>query len=246
LVHGNPENAAVWEPALEALDRDDVYTLSPPGFGAPLPTGFEVTVPGYRSWLETRLEEFKRPVDLVGHDWGGAHVVQVAMSRPDLIRSWTPDELQIFAPDYVWHPLAQVCQQEGVGEASVAEFFCGTFEQKMEVVKGMGITGLAAVRMAAGFDEGLARAVLSLLRSAAQPVMSDAGSGLAKVRQRPGLALVATADPNGTMAMHEWAAQQAGAEIAVLEGVVHWWPSMQPRPAVEAMTRFWDGFSNRE
>jgi pimeloyl-ACP methyl ester carboxylesterase len=35
LVHGNPENAAIWGPVLEMLGRDDVFTLSPPGFGAP-------------------------------------------------------------------------------------------------------------------------------------------------------------------------------------------------------------------
>jgi len=245
LVHGNPENAAVWGPVLEALDRDDVYALSPPGFGVPLTTGFEATVSGYLGWLESQLEAFKRPVDLVGHDWGGAHVVQVAMNRPDLIRSWVSDTMQLYAPDYVWHPLAQVWQQEEAGEASVAELFGGTFEQRMAVVSGMGITGLVAERVAAGFDEGMGRAVLSLLRSVAQPVMAEAGRGLARARQRPGLALLATADPNGTLDMHRWAAQQAGADIAVLEGVVHWWPAQNPRPAVEAMTRFWAGLSDR-
>ncbi len=246
LVHGNPENAAVWGPVLKVLDRDDVFTLSPPGFGVPLPSGFEATVAGYREWLVSRLEAFGRPVDLVGHDWGGAHVVQVAMHRPDLIRSWVSDTMQLFAPDYVWHPLAQVWQQEGAGEASVAELFGGTFEQRMAVVNGMGISGPVAERLAAGFDEELGRAVLSLLRSAAQPVMIEAGQGLARARQRPGLALVPTADPNGTLAMHQWSAQQAGADIALLDGVVHWWPETDPRPAVEAMTRFWAGLPHRD
>ena len=35
LVHGDPENAAVWGPLLGELQRDDVITLSPPGFGVP-------------------------------------------------------------------------------------------------------------------------------------------------------------------------------------------------------------------
>ncbi|MER5549317.1 alpha/beta hydrolase [Streptomyces sp. NPDC002589] len=243
FVHGTPETATVWGPVLEELDRDDVFVLSPPGFGAPLHSGFEATVSGYRGWLESQLEAFKRPVDLVGHDWGGEHVVQVAMHRPALIRSWTSDMLQLFAPDYVWHPLAQVWQEEGPGETSVAELFGGAFEQKLAVVHGMGIAGIAAERFVTGFDESLGRAVLSLLRSAVQPVMTEAGSGLAKARQRPGLALIAAADPNGNVEMHRWAAQQAGADIAVLEGIGHWWPATDPRPAVEAMTRFWAGLS---
>ena len=241
LVHGNPENAAVWGPALEILERGPVYTLSPPGFGAPLPATFDATVFGYRDWLVAQLKEFKRPVDLVGHDWGGAHVAQVAMHRPDLIRSWASDQMQLFAPDYVWHPLAQVWQQDDAGEASVTELFCGTLEQRMAVVHGMGITGPVAERMAAGFGPELARAVLSLLRSAAQPMMAESGARLAAARQRPGLVLIPTGDPNGTMEMHRWSAAQAGAEIAVLEGVVHWWPEQDPRPGVEALTRFWAG-----
>ena len=241
LVHGNPENAAVWGPVLEVLDRDDVFSLSPPGFGAPLPTGFKATVTGYRDWLIRQLEQFGRPVDLVGHDWGGAHVAQVAMQRPDLIRSWASDQMQLFAPDYEWHALALVWQQPDVGEASVAELFCGPFEQRMAVVGGMGITGVLAERVAAGFDEALASAVLSLLRSAAQPVMAEAGRELSKARQRPGLVLVPTADPNGTVQMHQWAAAEAGAEIAILEDVVHWWPEQNPRPAAEALIRFWAG-----
>jgi pimeloyl-ACP methyl ester carboxylesterase len=239
LVHGNPESSAIWGPVLEILDRDDVYTLSPPGFGAPLPAKFEATVSGYRAWLIARLEEFKRPVDLMGHDWGGAHVVQVAMNRPDLIRSWASDVMYLFFPDYVWHPRAQVWQKEGDGEASVAEMFGGTFDQRMTVVNGLGITGPIAERLAAGFDAELGRALLSLLRSAVQPVMAEAGKGLTKARQRPGLALIPTDNPNASVEWHRWAAEQAGAEIAVLEGVGHFWPEQDPRPAVEALTHFW-------
>src|SRR4051812_918382 len=40
LVHGVPETDAVWRPLRDALGRDDVMSLSPPGFGAPVPGGF--------------------------------------------------------------------------------------------------------------------------------------------------------------------------------------------------------------
>jgi pimeloyl-ACP methyl ester carboxylesterase len=69
LVHGNPETDAIWSPLVEALGRDDVVRLSPPGFGAPLPAGFAATMPEYRDWLEGELAAFDEPVDLVGHDW---------------------------------------------------------------------------------------------------------------------------------------------------------------------------------
>ena len=107
LVHGNPETDAVWDPLLTELGRDGVVRLSPPGFGAPIPPGFGATVGEYRDWLVGRLEAFDGPVDLVGHDWGGGHVVNAAMSRPDLLRSWATDAIGLFDTDYVWHDLAQ-------------------------------------------------------------------------------------------------------------------------------------------
>lgn len=241
LVHGNPENASVWSPLLAELGRVDAVTLSPPGFGAPLPDGFDPTVTGYRDWLVARLERFDGPVDLVGHDWGGAHVVAVAMARPDLLRSWASDALGLFAPDYVWHARAQVWQQEGAGEESVAAIFGGSLEERLAVVDGLGMTGPVAERVAAGLDPTMGRAVLSLLRSAVQPVMADAGRRLADARKQPGLALVAMQDTgaaSGTVDQHLVAAREAGAEIAEL-AVGHWWPVTDPRPAATALDAFW-------
>jgi pimeloyl-ACP methyl ester carboxylesterase len=243
LVHGNPENAAVWGPLLAELGRVDAITLSPPGFGVPAPAGFAATVDGYRDWLAAALEQFDRPVDLVGHDWGGAHVAQIAMHRPDLVRSWASDALGLFAPDYVWHARAQVWQREGEGEASVARIYGGGLDERLAVVAGLGMTGPVAERVATGLDEGMGRAVLSLLRSAAQPRMARDGRGLAGARRRPGLARLAMQDTgaaSGTLEQHRVAAEAAGAEVAELAGVGHWWPVEDPRPAAAALTDFWD------
>ena len=56
LVHGNPETNVIWGPLVDALERDDVVLLSPPGFGAPLSDGFPATYLAYRDWLEAQLE----------------------------------------------------------------------------------------------------------------------------------------------------------------------------------------------
>jgi len=55
LVHGNPETDAIWGPLVDALGRDDVVRLSPPGFGAP-PDAFPATYLAHRDWLEHELE----------------------------------------------------------------------------------------------------------------------------------------------------------------------------------------------
>src|SRR3569833_2691295 len=112
LVHGSPESAGVWGPLIAALGRDDAVSLSPPGFGVPASDGFSAAVEGYRAWLAARLEQFREPVVLVDHDWGGAHVVQIAITQPNLIHNKTTNTHGLFDPGYVWHPRAQVWQQE--------------------------------------------------------------------------------------------------------------------------------------
>jgi pimeloyl-ACP methyl ester carboxylesterase len=72
LVQGNPETDAIWGPFVDALGRDGVVRLSPPGFGAPLPDGFPATFLAYRDWLEDKLECIEAPVDVVGHDCAAA------------------------------------------------------------------------------------------------------------------------------------------------------------------------------
>lgn len=242
LVHGNPESAPVWGPLIGELGRADAIVLSPPGFGVPAPRDFAPSPSAYRDWLASQLELFRTPVDLVGHDWGGIHVAALAMSRPDLIRSWASDGLGVFAPDYVWHPLAQVWQQEGAGEASIQELWGGDLQQRLAVASGLGMTGRMAERVAAGMDLEMGSAVLALLRAAAQPAMAEAGRNLPNAAQRPGLALIAVDDAeaaSGTIEQHERAARQAGAKIVHLEGVGHWWPEETPAPVAEALTTFW-------
>ncbi|MCD2190485.1 alpha/beta fold hydrolase [Actinomycetospora soli] len=244
LVHGNPESAAAWGPLIGELDRADAVALSPPGFGVPAPRGFDRSPTGYRDWLASQLELFRDPVDLVGHDWGGIHVAHLAMSRPDLIRSWASDALGVFAPDYAWHPRAQVWQQEGPGEASVREIWGGDLQQRLAVASALGMTGRMAERVAAGMDPEMGGAVLALLRAARQPAMAEAGTLLPDAARRPGLALIALDDverASGTVEQHEWAAREAGARIARLAGVGHWWPEETPTPVAAALTTFWGG-----
>ena len=85
FVHGNPETAAIWDPLIAALGRDDVVALSPPGFGAPTPDGWGATSDEYLAWLIGEVEQLDGPIDLVGHDWGGGHVQRLAATaaRPD-------------------------------------------------------------------------------------------------------------------------------------------------------------------
>jgi pimeloyl-ACP methyl ester carboxylesterase len=242
LVHGVPETAAVWQPVRDALGGNDVVALSPPGFGAPVPGGFGATVAEYRAWLIGELEQLAAPVDLVGHDWGAGHVMQVAMTRPDLLRSWVSDATGIFEPDYVWHDLAQTWQQPGAGEQFVAAMMTAPVEQRVARLVELGITPEVAHGMAAGQGEEMGRCILALYRSAAQPVMRQLGEDLPAAARRPGLVVVPTADHyGGTVELRCRGAARAGAEAAVLDGLGHWWMVQDPDRAARVLSGFWAG-----
>jgi pimeloyl-ACP methyl ester carboxylesterase len=68
----------------------------------------------YRDWLESELERIDEP-NLVAHAWGGGHVVNAVMHRPELVCSWASDAVGLFDPDQVWHDLAQLRQMPGDG-----------------------------------------------------------------------------------------------------------------------------------
>ena len=244
FVHGNPETAAVWEPLLAVLEEVESATLSPPGFGAPVPEGFGATSDDYLRWLVEELEG-REPVDLVGHDWGGGHVVRVAMERPDLIRSWTTDVAGCFAPDYTWHDTAVLWQTPGTGEEVVDAMVGMAVEDRAALFAGLGMTADVAREVAGALDAAMGRCILALYRSAAQPVMAQLGAGLAGAGRRPGLVLVPTEDTfTGGEARARWAAGQAGAEVALLSGLGHWWMLQDPAAGAAALRRFWAGLSS--
>jgi pimeloyl-ACP methyl ester carboxylesterase len=242
FVHGNPETAAVWEPLLAELEqpRSDLFCLSPPGFGAPLPAGFGATLGEYRDWLADELTAFGEPVDLVGHDLGGGHVVNVVLSRPELVRSWISDVLGIYDPEYEWHELARRWQTPGIGEADVATRFGGTVEERTAMLVQRGMDRQVAARVAAGQDEVMGRAVLAIYRSAAKSGMAGLGLELERAAARPGLALLATADHAvGTEEQRRRAARRAGARVEILAGLGHWWMTEDPARGASALRAFW-------
>jgi pimeloyl-ACP methyl ester carboxylesterase len=148
LVHGNPETDTLWDALVNALGRTDVVRLSPPGFGAPLPLGFSATFLQYRDWLFDELAAIDQPVDLVGHDWGGCHVVNAVMHRPQLVRSWATDAIGLFDRDYVWHDMAQAFQTPETGEQLVAMMRDGSVADRSQQLVAFGIPADVATSFA--------------------------------------------------------------------------------------------------
>ena len=247
LVHGNPETAAVWNRLAPLLDRGPVVRLSPPGFGAAVPPGFTATVEEYRRWLIAELENLEQPVDLVGHDWGGGHVVNVAMTRPDLVRSWVCDVIGLFDQDYRWHDLGQVWATPGAGEDAVAAMIDPPVADRAAALVQRGMHEDVALLVAEGQNAAMGECILRLYRDAAQPAMAELGRNLERAAARPGLSIIATEDHLvGTDEQRRRASARAGAQIAELEGLGHWWFTQDPQQGAAAINHFWAGMDDSD
>ncbi|NNE12171.1 MAG: alpha/beta hydrolase [Ilumatobacter sp.] len=243
LVHGVPETAAIWDETLAelGLPDDEVVRLSPPGFGAPVPTDFEPTSDSYRDWLVGELEQLDGlgPIHLVGHDWGGGHAMRAVTVRPDLVRRFATDIAGTADPRYEWHDLAQVWQTPGDGEAFI------------ESTAGTPVEDRAAMLVAAGMSESGARAcaengpemgpcILGLYRSARQPKMTLWGEQFAELDERPPTLVIAPTDDHftGGVEMSRRVAEKWDASIVELEGLGHWWMMQDPARGAEVLSAF--------
>jgi pimeloyl-ACP methyl ester carboxylesterase len=241
LVHGNPETAAVWNRIAPLIGPEPVVRLSPPGFGAPIPPGFTATVEDYRNWPVSELEQFEQPVHLVGHDLGGLHAVNVAMTRPDLLRSWVCDVIGLFDQDYQWHELGQVWATAGAGEDAIkAVMLDPPATERAAVLAKKGMHEDVALPVAEGQNATMGDCILRIYRDAAQPFMTQLGRDLERAAARPGLSIMAAEDHlAGTDEQRRSASTRAGAQIAVIEGQGHWWFTQDPEQGAAILKRFW-------
>jgi len=240
FVHGVPETAAIWDSLLAELGRDDVVTLSPPGFGAPVPDGFEPTSDGYRDWLVDELGRLDGPVDLVGHDWGGGHALRAATARPDLVRKLVTDIAGTADVRYEWHDMAKVWQTPGDGEAFVRAMTTTPLDDRVTRLTAAGMTDVAARSCAAANDEVMGACILELYRSAVQPRMTLWGDQFAELIERPETLVVVAHDDHytGGPDMARRIAQKWGASVAELDGLGHWWMMQDPARGAQMLRSF--------
>lgn len=240
FVHGNPETAAIWGPLFDALERDDLVALSPPGFGAAVPDGFGSTRSEYVAWLASELAAIDGPIDLVGHDWGGGHVLGYVLENPETVRTWCVDLIGILHPEYVWHDAAQVWQTAGAGEENIAAMVNSPKSDLAEFYEALGMSTEVASAVADSVNEDMGRSVLALYRDAAQPALAQLGQNVEPLTRRPGLMINAEDDHYvGTDQMAQETADRAGAQLVHLAGVGHWWMCQDPTRGAATLEEFW-------
>jgi hypothetical protein len=95
-----------------------------------------------------------------------------------------------------------------------------------------------AARVAAGFDEQMGAC---LYRSRPKEALAVVSADLGAAAARPGLAVVAPDDPFvGTEEQQRRSAARAGATVAALPGLGHWWTTQdEGRRGADALSTFW-------
>jgi pimeloyl-ACP methyl ester carboxylesterase len=232
LLHGVPDTAHLWDKLRAHISRSDVIAPSMPGFGAPVPGGFDCSKDAYANWLVAEVERVGEPVDVVGHDWGSLLVQRLVSLRPDLIRTWAAGSGPLDA-DYVWHDTAKIWQTPGAGEQLMDGF---TPDALAGFFATQGIDEETARGVASRVDDGMKSSILSLYRSAIE-VSKDWRPLSAPVP--PGLVLWGADDPYAGPQMARNLAERTGAKLHIFEDTGHWWPAVRAEEAASLLEEHW-------
>lgn len=236
FVHGVPETTKVWEPLVSHLERDDVVLLGLPGFGSPLPDGFDATMYTYADWLAEQLTAFDE-VDLVSHDWGAILTLRVLADRPANVRSWVSDMGDLNA-SFEWHATAKTWQTPGDGEAFIDGFIGAPVVDRAVLLGAIGVPEPGATTMAENMDPTMGDAILKLYRSATD-VGNEWGPGIDSI-DAPGLLVQSMKDPFRSPGRVETLADRTNAEIATLAEAGHFWMLDEPEESAQIITGFWE------
>ena len=235
FVHGVPDTHHVWDALRPHLSRNDATAIDLPGFGAPVPDGWNATKEEYVDWLIAEVEKAGEPVDIVGHDWGALLTARLVSLRPDLVRSWAIGGAAI-DEDYVWHDMARSWQTPGVGEQVMQAMSGAALEAGMTAA---GVPAEHASVTASNVDDTMKDCILKLYRSA-----TDFGKEWQPDTEkidRPGLLIWGEKDPYMPVDFARKMAERTGARLLVFEDSSHWWPLEKPAEAASALEEFWAG-----
>jgi pimeloyl-ACP methyl ester carboxylesterase len=233
FVHGVPDTHRVWRALVGRLRRDDVVTLSLPGFGCEIPPGFDCTKEAYCDWLLREVDNVERPVDLVAHDWGALLALRVLSLEPTLARTWAVGGAPL-DPDYEWHRVATLWQTPEVGEQVMEQI---TPETLTAGLAAAGVPAADAADAARHVDATMKRSILALYRSGVK-VGAEWEHGLGRITA-PGLVLWGADDPYAAPVFGSRLASRTGARFVAFAACSHWWQLERADEVAKELESLW-------
>lgn len=233
FVHGVPDTWRVWRALIRRVRREDVVTLSLPGFGCEVPPGFDCSKEAYCDWLLREVDNVDGPVDLVAHDWGAILALRVASLEPQLIRTWAVGGAPV-DPEYDWHKVAKLWQTPEVGEQVMEKI---TPETLVPGLIAAGVPAEDAAEAARRVDPTMKRSILALYRSG-ERVGAEWEHGLSRVGPR-GLVLWGADDPYAAPTFGTRLASRTGARFVPYPECAHWWQLQRPDEVAKELEALW-------
>ncbi len=110
------------------------------------------------------------------------------------MRSWATDVIGMLQPDYIYHDAALRWQTPDIGEHAIAGMFAEDDQDFVTYFSSMGMTPTVAANIKAHINDDMARCILALYRSAAQPALANVGKLFTTAAPPNGLAIIAPND----------------------------------------------------
>ena len=171
-------------------------------------------------------------------------MVRLVSVRPDLVRSWVTDAAGLGDAGFEWHQFAKIWQTPGAGEDYFEQQLAMRTAQRAAPFERFGMSRADAMAIAGSLDRTMAECILALYRSAV-----DVGREWApdfRDVPAPGLVVLPSEDPFLSAEGARRAARQAGAAVAELTGLGHWWMLQDAPRAADILERFWESQGQTE
>ena len=164
-------------------------------------------------------------------------MVRLVSTRPELVRSWVTDAAGLAHPDFEWHDFAKIWQTPGDGEAFFADQLAQGVDERSAVFELFGVPPERTPILGERVDATMAGCILDLYRSSLQ-VGTEWAPDFADVPV-PGTVVVPSEDPFLSEVLARSAAERAGATVAELPGLGHWWMLQDPEAGAALLEEFW-------
>ena len=224
-LHGMPTSSADFD---ELLCRTGGFAPDLPGFGRSIKAGhLRYTIDAQAVFINQFLRQLQIDrVKLVAHGWGAGGGLLFAQHQPERIeRLVLIDALPLFA-GVRWSRLARWLRTPMLGELVMGAISRRRFERMLREAAVVQLPEERLTRAWQMFDQGTQRAVLRLLRDAAEDGgrrLEQAGADLGRLDDVPALIVWGDADPWWPAQYAErYAAALPQARLRVVAGAGHW------------------------
>ncbi len=194
-LHGLPTSSDDWTPLLE---RTGGLAPDLPGFGRSGKGGhLEYTIEAHASFVAQFLADQRiERIRLVAHDWGAGAGLVLTQWHPERIERLVLCNPLPLLPGFHWQGVPKLLRRPLLGELIMGStrrwMLARTLRDASASPAAWSDAAIAAVWEQ--FDQGTQRAILRLLRSAAEQRLADLGAGLGALRM-PALVIWGERDP---------------------------------------------------